>query len=472
MGFRPSAAGTALEHTHSQGCLASTSEDFGERGVFTVTSQYLREVLRARLVAGSIAVLVVRFVNVFAALLLSVLLLRMLGLAGFGTLAAVQAVVAVGVIPMTSGLPNLIVKEVSTAFSSGDVERVRGLIHFVASVIAAYVAAVSLVVIAALPLITERASLSLIGALWLLAVLQILAAVRSAVLRAAGQVVKGQLLERLFQPVLSVIFVSLIYLVGDEGFGVEQAVNALVLAHILTLASGGFWIRRYAVTPGRRARVDKGELLREAGRLSGSSFLSSGLVNGVVLMTAGLASIEAAGIYRVASAVTQPLIYVHEVLGQVVSPRLAQSWSKGDRASVSRILKVGVAASFASVALGILLLLTIGPWLIKVAYGIEGGALMTVVAILALAHLANASGGFDHELLNMTGNSKATLKWSVILIPALLLAAFPLISYSGGRGAALCMLIYQALATFLVASETVRMTGINPSIVCVFRRSH
>ncbi len=185
---------------------------------------------------------------------------------------------------------------------------------------------------------------------------QVLAAMRSAVLRSAGQIVRGQSLERLIQPLITLLCNIIWVAFAGDAFSVTHAVVALLFAHAVTFLWGGIWVRRFAVKKGPVSPIKRGALWREGLHLSGTGLLSSMMMNGMVLMIPALASFEAAGLYRIATAVALPLIFTHEVLGQVVAPKLAQHWHKGNLLALSQIMRNGVCASFAAVFIGILAL--------------------------------------------------------------------------------------------------------------------
>lgn len=424
---------------------------------------------KSKLVGGSAFVLLFRVVNVFTAFGLSVFLLRSLGLEGFGLYAIYLAIMALVVLPITAGLPNLIVRKTSPAFAEGDRDEIRGVIGLILRILLVYFAILTVVGIVVYQWAPEWLSLVLLVLLWLHVIFQVLAAMRSAILRAAGHIVRGQLLERLVQPVLTLVFNAAAFAHFQGSFTVEHAVIALLGAHFVTFVTGGIWVRRYAFGPGPRKPVDAKQLIKETLQLSGSGLLSSILMNGVVLLISAFASVEATGLYRIAASVALPLIYVHEVLGQVVAPRLAQHWHQGNYVALARILRVGALASFATVVLGVIALTFVGRPLLIWAYGPESAVAFIPMMILALAHAANAAGGFDHDVLNMSGNSDVVLRATFILITAVMAIAVPMIDWYQATGAAVALLLYQVMGTLWFARETKKIVGTDPSIFVFLR---
>lgn len=417
------------------------------------------------LVRGSTIVFVVRLVNVLVAFGLSVLLLRALGLQEFGAYAIYMAMMGLAVLPITAGLPNLLVREAAPAFADHKLDLVRGTLGFILGIFGCYLVLLALCVGALWLVAPAWLSLPLLGLLWLHAQLQTLAALRSALLRAAGHVVRGQLLERLVQPVLTLCFSgAAILTLGDE-FAVFHAVLALLAAHAVVFVWGGIWVRRFAIGPGPQCPVDRARLWSEGLNMSGSGFLSSVMMHGIVLLISSFASLEATGLYRVAAAVAQPLIYFHEVIGQVVSPRLAQHWQRSEHRALRRILHTGVLWSVGFVTLGLLLLALVGQPLLGWAYGPESLAAFPILILLALSHVANAAGGFDHEFLTMAGAAVIVFRASAVLIVAMILLSLPLVYLLGAYGAATVLLLYQTSAAIYFSWATKVRAGINPSII-------
>lgn len=420
---------------------------------------------KSTLVRGSTFLFAVRLLNVPVTFGLSVLLLKGLGLQEFGAYATYMAIMGLAVLPMTAGLPNLLLREAATAFADRDLARVRGSLGFTLGIFWRYLFLLGLCVGVLWLVAPAWLSLPLLGLLWLHAQLQVLGALRSALLRAAGHVVRGQLLERLVQPLLTLCFSAGAILVFREDFGVMHAVVALLAAHAVVFVWGGVWVRRYAIDTGPQTSVDRPRLWSEGLNMSGSGFLSSLMMHGIVLLISAFASLEATGLYRVAASVAQPLIYCHDVLGQVVSPRLAQHWQRSEYQTLARILHLGVSCSFGLIVLGLTLVVFTGELLLGWAYGMESLDAFPILILLALSHVANAAGGFDHEFLNMSGAAKIVFRLSAILILIMILISIPLVYFFGPYGAAALLLFHQISAAIIFARVTRARVGIDPSVI-------
>ena len=417
------------------------------------------------LTRGSAIVFAVRLVNVAVAFGLSVLLLRALGLQEFGAYATYMAMMGLAVLPMTAGLPNLLVRAAAPAFADHKLDLVRGTLGFVLGIFWRYLLLLALCLGAMWLVAPAWLSLPLLGLLWLHAQLQTLAALRSALLRAAGHVVRGQILERLVQPVLTLCFnVGAIFALGED-FSVFHAVLALLAAHAVVFVWGGLWVRRFAIGPGPQSPVDRARLWSEGLSMSGSGFLSSVMMHGLVLMISAVASLEATGLYRIAATVAQPLIYFHEVLVQVVSPRLAQHWQRSEHRALRRILHMGVLCSVGLVALGFVLLALVGRPLLGWAYGSESLAAFPILILLALSHAANASGGLTDDFLNMSGFAVLAFRTRLVLIPMAVALTLPAVLIWGPAGAACILVAYQASLAFWLGLRSRRATGIDPTFL-------
>ena len=421
--------------------------------------------LKSNLVRGTVVVFGVRLVNVAVAFGLSVLLLRGLGLQDFGAYAAYMAIMGLAVLPVTAGLPNLLVREAAPAFDDHRLDFVRGTLGFVLGIFWRYSLLLALCIGAMWLLAPAWISLPLLGLLWLHAQLQTLAALRSALLRAAGHVVRGQLLERLVQPMLTLCLSGGMILALGESFAVVHAVLALLAAHVVIFVWGGIWVRRFAIGPGPQSSVDRARLWSEGLNMSGSGFLSSVMLHGIVLMISAFASLEATGLYRVAASVAQPLIYFHEVLVNVVSPRLAEHWQRSQHRALIRILHASVLYSAGLVALGFVLLALLGLPLLGWTYGSESLAAFPILILLALGHAMIAFGGLTYDFLNMSGFSAVAFRVRLVLTPLAIAATLPAVLIWGAAGAACVQVGFQASLAVWLGLGSRRATGIDPTLL-------
>lgn len=422
------------------------------------------------LARSSAIVLAIRAVNVFSAIALSIVLIRALGLKGYGFYAVYMSTFSLAVLPVTAGMPNFIVKEVAPRFAERNGSEIKGVMAFYLRVTSIYMILVALA----------------LGGLWLLNVgpqygayailmwfhiaIQILNAGRSALLRAIGRIVKGQLAERFVQPGLSLVLTAAGWIAFGAGFSALHAIAALLLANVIALALGGYWIRQELGHLLSNAKASKAhdDWLKTVVSLSGVGLFNSAFVNGVVLIVGWAGSLETAALYRIAAAVAVVLNYLQEVMIQVVAPRVAQLWAARDRAGLSRILMIGALLNSSTIGLGTLALVFVGGDVLAMAYGPAYREANGALIILSLGTLAYALGGYRDLLLNMAGYAREAFKVSAVLVPICLMLSAVGVREFGQTGAAAAVLVFQVAATVWLTVATRKITGIDPSILGLF----
>lgn len=426
----------------------------------------LTNVLNNELVKSSSAVLLIRAANVLCAISLSIIMIRSLGMIEFGFFAMYMAIFSLAVLPLTSGMPNFIVKEVSQNHIIGNLAEIKGVISYFFRASAMYFALLALIVaVSLLVLAPEYWPFAII--LWLHTAIQILNAGRSALLRAIGKVVKGQLIDRLIQPALSIALVGSAWIILGSNFHVLHAIIAILSSTILSFAVGAYWVRVEigAQLSGVEPCKPKDDWFGLVTNLSGAGFLGSAFMNGVVLMVGWIGSLEAAALFRVASALAIVFNYVQEVMLQVVAPRVAQLWHVRDTDGLVRILAIGAMFNSTVIAVGTAALALFGKNVLEIAYGAETRNAYTALIILSLGNLAIALGGYRDLLLNMSGHAKAAFRISAVTVPFSLTLAAALTFLLDQNGAAAAVLCFHIAGSVWSSLATRRLTGIDPSIL-------
>jgi O-antigen/teichoic acid export membrane protein len=425
----------------------------------------------SELARASAILLFIRVANAASAICLSIILIRTLGLQAYGAYAIYMAVFSLAVLPLTSGMPNFIVKEVAPMFVEQNRSGINQVVAFFLRLTGIYVTALGVLVVGAWLLGIGEAYHAVGALMWVHVVFQLLNAGRSALLRAIGRIVKGQLVERLIQPALTLVLTAAAWVALGEAFSVTVALIALVSSAFISFLIGAYWLRReLGKMPMRNHQVvPQDDWIRSITNLSGVGFLNSAFSNGVVLLIGWIGTLEAAALFRVAAAVALLLNYFQEVMFQVVAPRVAQLWRANDQVQLARVLTVGAAANSGVMAMGTMGLVVGGDEILALAYGSDARAAYTSLIVLSVANFAYALGGYRDLLLNMSGHASASFKVSLVLTPvALALAAFAIHQFAQ-TGAALAVLCFQFAASALYAVVTRKITGHDPSILSYFR---
>jgi O-antigen/teichoic acid export membrane protein len=371
-------------------------------------------------------------------------------------------------------MPNFIVKEVSAMFAERNGRQIQSVIAFVLRAAAIYMCLLGVCLLAFwyLHLALEYRVFGVL--MWFHVAIQILNACRSALLRAVGRIVKGQLIDRLIQPSLALAFTTAGWVILGSRFNVIGALVALLASNALCLSFGAYWVRQElkGLPSGVIPRDEGTGRLKGLLNLSGVGLLNSIFTNGVILIIGWVGSLEAAALYRLAAAVAIILNYLQEVMIQVVAPKVAELWYMGDESRLIRILMIGAVTNSATLAIGTAALALVGQEILAIAYGSEYRQAYSALVILSSANLAYALGGYRDLLLNMSGHAKQSFRVSLVLVPAgLILATVGVLAFEQ-TGAAIAVLCFQVAASVWLTFTTKKYTGIDPSIFGLFRNRH
>jgi len=441
-----------------------------------------REVLRLNfallfrndLARSSATILIIRAVNVVSASLLSIILVRALGLHGYGFYALYMSIFALVSLPITSGMPTFIVKEVAPMFAQQNGNQIRSIITFALRAASIYMCLLAACLFVAwyLRLAWEYRIFGVL--MWFHVAIQIINACRSAILRAVGRIIKGQLIDRLIQPTLAVSFTTVWWALSGNRFTVLEALLALLTSNALCLSLGAHWVRqtllglKFDSIP---ATTGVG-YLKTLLNLSGVGLLNSLFTNGVTLIVGWVGSIESAAIYRIAASVAIILNYLQEVMIQVVAPNVAQLWYEGERRRIVTILMVGAVINSVTIGMGTAALAVFGHDVLRIAFGPQYQGAYFALVILCSSNLAYALGGYRDLLLNMSGHANESFRVSAVLVPiSLIFATVGVLEYAE-VGAAATVLFFQITASVWLALATKKFTGIDPSIFGLLGNKH
>jgi O-antigen/teichoic acid export membrane protein len=341
--------------------------------------------------------------------LVTLLLARVLGAAGFGVFSYGIAWAALLGVPAMLGLEQLVVRGIAAAEAQKDAGRTRGMVAWSVRTVA---------VVSCASAVVGGAAIALTGAIppggelafWVAMVLvplTALARVIQAAVRGLEHVVAGFLPELAVMPVVSLALVGLGVVLLGRDFDAVSAVSAHVLAALVGLLSAAWLIRNRIPRHVRRAVpvVDRREWLAAAMPLlfiSGAHVINR---QTDVVMLGVLDGVAAAGIYAVAARGVQLISFVTYAVNAPLAPRVAALHATNDAAALQRVVTTSARVILGvSVPLGGLFII-LGPWLLGF-FGEEFVAGYPALVILSLGLVAGAAAGPAGVTLLMTGHER------------------------------------------------------------------
>jgi O-antigen/teichoic acid export membrane protein len=346
--------------------------------------------------------------------LATMLLVRLLGAAGYGVYAYIYALITVLSIPSQFGLPPLVLRETAKSLARKDTALMRGIWVWAARFIGFTALGTALLAGLVIWLWQERFSGAYLSTfLWglILVPLVSLGYILGAALRGLHRVIQGQLPENLAQPSVLVVLLGGVLLVGLS-FSPPKAMALQVAAATAAFGVGAWLLLRATPTEVRMTHP------RFEGRLWLQSVLPLAFIGGMQLINKNASIVilgffvpaEQIGFYRVAVQVSLVASLGLQAMNKVVAPRFANLYARGEMERLQHLV-----TSSARAIMGFNLLATagfavLGQWFLGLFFGVEFVAAYVPVMILLIGQFVNSATGSVGFLLNMTGHERETAR--------------------------------------------------------------
>lgn len=436
--------------------------------ISTFTHQISEEgSLRSRLKRGTIGTLFLRLSATGLSFLTSILLARLLGVEEYGVYAYVMALITLLGIPVTLGLPNLVVRHVAAYHAQSSWPLMRGILQWANKLVALISIAVILVAgLVAWSTVQHYDTDTLYTfclALVFLLPIRALSALRASALRGLHHVVLGQLPENLVRPGLFVVLLLITYLFIDR----EASLSDVMRMHVATAILGfllGAWLLWIRIPKGVRNSspiYDTDVWLKSALAflfIAGLRAVNNQLA---ILMLGPLEGVEAVGLYRIATRTAELVTFVLMAVNLALAPTVSNLYTSNQLERLQRIVTVSARIIFGASFPIALVLIVYGRQILEFVYGSEFGAGATALAILSAGQMINAGMGSVVLLLNMTAYEKDTAKGlALAAVISVVLNAF-LIPRWGIEGAAVATTASTVTWNLLLAIWTYKRLGIH-----------
>ena len=422
--------------------------------------------LRAHLVRGvagslglTVAAAALAFVN-------GILLARLLGLAGYGIYASVIAVVLLLSYVLTLGLDRLIVREVAALGGRGDWAGVRGLIQGAVRIVVPESIVVVLCLASIGWLLREQLHDDVVLVLWLglaMVPLSNAMALRSAVALGLHLIVNAQLPETIVRPGLFAVML-LVALASGMGTDPALAMALNLLATIVALVVGLAVLARRlpAELVAARPRFETRRWLAAAVPFALLIAVNTFVLQIDVLLVAGLAGAEAAGLYSVAARGASLALFGAAAVGVTLGPTIARLWDEQDLPRLRLAVTRGTRGAFAFAVAVAIVLIAFGEQFLLL-FGPEFVAAREPLALLAIAQVVDVGLGMGGVLLTMTGLQSYALRAGLVAAVVRVAIGVWLIPTLGPNGAAIAAIASMAAFNGLMAVVAIRRLRVDPT---------
>lgn len=372
---------------------------------------------RNRLLRGGSGSIIVKSGGTLLSLALAIFLARYLGPKDYGVYAFAMAVIQVLAIPVSMGLPQLVIRETAIACTNESWGLLRGLWRFSTAIVLLLSVVIAGLVVLLIWLLDDQVAEARAETLLLaLALVPLLALgkLRGAALVGLGRVVIGQLPDGIIRPVIFMAFL----VVGFLGLSDFRLTAASTMALHVVAAGAAFVVGAYLLWRNRPAALAGTPGPEYQSGLWVRAALPLALIGGLqvinqyldILMVGLLRSDSEVGIFRVVAQGSMLVAFGLQAVSIVVSPDFARLHNQGDVDRLQHLVTQTARATFVLALPVVLIFIVFGEELLIWVFGAAYGAGYTALVVLVIGQLINASMGTVGALLNMTGYERDTLR--------------------------------------------------------------
>lgn len=403
-----------------------------------------------------------------ASFVMGVLIARGLGVEDYGYYSLALSVITIASIPGEFGLPFLVTREVAAAAGLSNHPKLFGVLRWANRTCLLVAGLVGITVLAGGAVASARGSADLGFALMFgapVVPLIALAKVRTSALQGLNQIVRGQIPQNLFRPVI-VILLLILASVAQLQFSaaVAMAFNSLAAGGVLIVSH--LWLKQCLPLSAPAQAI-------HSGRKWLSSTVPLGLMEGMrilqpelaILLMGVISSPILVGMLRIANTTAQISAAAIAVIVHVALPVMARLHAQGDRERLQKTVTGVAQTQFVGVLALCLPLLLFPVPLITFAFGPSFAPAATALRILSLSQILNAAFGPNVWVLNMTHHERRVTRAMAIALGVTLVTVPLLASRWGVTGAAGGLLASMLSWNFIAWRDARKLLGVETSIL-------
>lgn len=409
-----------------------------------------------------------RIIGLLLSIVMSAVNARLLGSNEFGVYSFVIEMMLLLSIPVSLGIPNLLIREIAKYNSAKEYGLLRGMIKW-SNMFVGYSSLILVVlsVIILFSFVSGEHNKMLFFAGLPIVILKGFSQIRMGTLRGLKEVVKAGSADSIIQPSIMILSVVILSIVFDDKITSFHMLLIYNFAVIISVILGSVWLIRSVPKEVRKAKVEyrKKDWLR--GAIPFFFLGSIGLVNGrlSILFVGMFESSENIGFYRLALTGASLVTFLLSAVNATVSPLISEYYHLSEKGKLQKLLDKTVIISSVGALLVCIVFVLFGKLAIEIVYGTEYLPVYPLLLILTAGQVINAFAGSVANLLNMSGNQKYSLFAqisSAIISVILNLILLPVIGVSG---AAIASAISMAVWNILMLNYAKKRTGFDTSLL-------
>ncbi len=419
---------------------------------------FMRRAIESILIQGALMV---------TRLIASVILARLLGVAGYGSYSFIYAIIIlINIIP-ASGLEYTVVRFASTYVAAGRLGLLRGIFSraFLAAAAFGLAAAALVFAVSRTSIVApiHAFSPSVLAAAAIPLLFLPLVAVTGGMIRSLHPGVIGQLPEYLVRPLIFLVFVACIFILGQQ----VQPSPALAmigqgLAAICALGLALFWFFRYRPRYIWRVRLEY-ETKSWVKTMLPLAFMGGLTMINLqvdILLLGGMTTAHETGLYKVAVQGANIVALSAVGVNLLMAPRITSLYSQGQPERLQKLLNLSIHGAFVVALFVAIVFWFEGQTILVTIFGQGYRSSYPILAILCLSQIANTGMASAGLILNMTGHERDALLITVGAVCVNIALNVILIPYFSGIGAALATMIAMILWKSCLAYRAWWKTGL------------
>jgi len=353
--------------------------------------------------------LIITGVNLALGFVVSVLLVRLLGVESYGRYSYLIALAGMVLIPVQFGLPGLMTREIA---------KIRG---------------------------TNKYELG--------------------VFQGFEKQISARIPDGLLRPTLFIVFIVICYLLNLNNL--EQlfranSIAALIATLVATVLLASY-LRQSTIKWGVRVYLH---------RQWASATCNLALLTGVavinrrldLILIGNLSDDTEVAYYAIATQLASLILIGQTIVNLMIGPKIARFFASGGKERVQQLAIDATKISVSIAFIAIVSVIAFGQPVIRLTFGAEMIAVYLPLLILAIGAGASACCGPTGTLLRMTGNEKTSVRIIIFIITIKLALSFYIVPIYGAAGAALLTAFSLALLQLIMAYHCIKLTGIDGGV--------
>jgi len=361
---------------------------------------------------------------------------------GFGLYSFAFSLATIAALPLSLGLPSLVVREVARAKQRENWKKFNGIQYF--AFLATLAGSFFIIPIAGVlgtmfQAWDDARSLLLVALLTM--PLVALSSVRAAVLTGLGLVARGQIPDSVVRPVSLILMILAFNSAADLTPFTAMVFNliAILLSFLAGMKILSNAKKSLPVEPARESDyANWSRALVPLSLVTGLQVLNSQVD---ILVLGFYEPFNSIGIYRVAASAAGQIIFVTFVMNQVLAPEFVRLYERQRPKEMQELAKRAGALCFLVASVVVLFYWVFGEVLIDILLGPDYAGSYGVLKILSFGYLVYALSSPANTLLTMTGNEKYLAISAALAFLLNLALNFLLVPRFGVHGAAAATVI-------------------------------